>query len=80
LFCAGSVNDIDASGVDALQSLLETLQGQGIELYLSAVKKQVWDVLEKAGMIETIGRDRLFATDREAVLRLGAEVQLASSR
>jgi SulP family sulfate permease len=70
LFCAGSVNDIDASGVDALESLHVTLQGEGIELYLSAIKKQVWDVLDKAGMIETLGREHLFATDREAVLKL----------
>jgi SulP family sulfate permease len=53
-----------------LESLHVTLQGEGIELYLSAIKKQVWDVLDKAGMIETLGREHLIATDREAVLKL----------
>jgi hypothetical protein len=36
-------------------------------LYVSAIKKQVWDVLDKAGMIGMLGSDRIFATDREAV-------------
>jgi SulP family sulfate permease len=70
LFCTGSVNDIDASGVDALSSLHVTLQGEGIELYLSAIKKQVWDVLDKAGMIAAVGSDHIFSTDREAVSKL----------
>jgi SulP family sulfate permease len=72
VFCAGSVNDIDASGVDSLESLHLTLRGEGIELYLSAIKKQVWDVLDKAGIIKALGSDRIFATDREAVLKVGA--------
>jgi SulP family sulfate permease len=72
LFCAGSVNDIDATGVDTLESLQITLRGQGIELYLSAIKKQVWDVLERGGLIETVGRGHIFATDSEAILVLRA--------
>lgn len=72
LFCTGSVNDIDATGIDMLQSLQTTLQGDGVELYLSAIKKQVWDVLDRAGMIERLGDGHIFATDREAVLKLEA--------
>lgn len=71
LLCAGSVNDIDVTGIDMLQSLQATLQGDGVELYLSAIKKQVWDVLDRAGMIERLGDGHIFATDREAVLKLG---------
>ncbi len=70
LFCAGSVNDIDASGIDTLGALQITLQSEGITLYLSAVKKQVWDVLDKAGMIETLNIDHLFSTDRDAILAI----------
>jgi SulP family sulfate permease len=68
LLCAGGINDIDATGIDILESLRTTLQSEGIELYLSAVKKQVWDVLDIAGMIGTLGSDHIFATDRQAVL------------
>lgn len=70
LVCASGINDIDASGVDMLESLHRVLQAEGLELYLSGVKKQVGDVLERAGFIDHVGRDRVFATDRAAAAAL----------
>lgn len=70
LICAGSVNDIDASGVETLESLRTVLNVDGIDLYICAVKKQVWDVLERAAFIRSLGADRIFSTDREAVSAL----------
>jgi len=70
LLCAGAINDIDASGAETLESLLVGLRQRGLELKLSNVKKQVWDVLERAGMIAAVGRDNIFATDRQAVAAL----------
>lgn len=67
LLCAGAINDIDASGVETLESLLAGLRQRGLELKLSNVKKQVWDVLERAHVIEAVGRGNIFATDRQAV-------------
>ncbi|MNR79329.1 putative sulfate transporter [compost metagenome] len=70
LLCVGSVNDIDATGVDTLESLQMTLEGLGIELYVSAIKKQVWDVLDDAGWIKALGNERIFMTDHEAILAM----------
>ncbi|KRB87391.1 SulP family inorganic anion transporter [Noviherbaspirillum sp. Root189] len=67
LLGASGINDIDASGVEMLESLEQTLRGQGVELYLSNVKKQVWDVLDRASLIQAIGTERIFATDTEAI-------------
>jgi SulP family sulfate permease len=76
LFCAGSVNDIDASGAETLDALRLALKSEGIELYISAVKKQVWDVLDKACFIEALGASHFFTTDNEAIAALrGAAVQ-----
>jgi SulP family sulfate permease len=72
LFCAGSTNDIDASGLDTLESLLVTLKAEGIDLYLSGVKKQVWDVLVAGKANDKLGSDHVFATDSEAVRMLTA--------
>lgn len=74
LFCAGSVNDIDSTGVDTLESIWLSLNSQGIELQLSAVKKQVYDVLDRAGLVDKIGRSQIFATDRDAVSAAGARL------
>ena len=80
LLCAGSINDIDASGVEALESILATLREEGVEFHLSAVKKQVWEVLERAGFLALVGQQRIFATDREAIqaLRSGVPAEAAA--
>jgi SulP family sulfate permease len=72
LFSAGSINDIDASGLDTLESLLASLHADGIDLYMSGVKKQVWDVLLAAGTTDRLRSDHVFATDSEAVRMLTA--------
>lgn len=71
LLCAGSFNDIDASGAETLEALRLTLQGRGIDLYISAIKKQVWDVLDKAGMLGAMPDSHIFATDAEAISVIG---------
>jgi SulP family sulfate permease len=73
LFSAGSINDIDASGLDTLESLLGVLQAENIELYMSGVKKQVWDVLLAGGLTDRLGSEHVFPTDSEAVQVLSAE-------
>jgi SulP family sulfate permease len=72
LLSASGINDIDASGVDVLEALALNLQAQNVELNLAAVKKQVWEVMERAGLIALIGEQHLFATDREAVQALAS--------
>ena len=72
LVCSG-INDIDASGVEALESMHKSLRGDGVNFYFSNVKKQVYEVLEKSGFIAVIGSERLFATDRQAVDALAAQ-------
>lgn len=72
LLCVGSVNDIDATGVDTLESLQITLKSMGVDLYVSAIKKQVWDVLEGAGWLEGLSAEHIFMTDREAIAALAA--------
>lgn len=67
VLCANGINDIDATGTETLESLHRNLQGAGIDFYASAVKKQVWDVLERAGFIGALGDDHYFATDIQAI-------------
>jgi SulP family sulfate permease len=82
LLCANGINNIDASGVDAIESLYTTLRSEGITLHVSAVKKQVWDVLERAGAVDLLGRQCFYATDRLAISALrqaGPSVAAAES-
>ena len=70
LFCAGSVNDIDASGIDMLIALQHALKRDGIDLYMCAVKKQVWEVMARSPLVDAIGIERVFATDKQAMRAL----------
>lgn len=70
LLCASGINDIDTTGTDALAQLHATLQAEGRTLHLCAVKKQVTEMLEKTGLIEALGPERIFPTDSAAVAAL----------
>ncbi|MES2535509.1 MAG: SulP family inorganic anion transporter [Pseudomonadota bacterium] len=70
MLCASSINDIDVSGVEILEALHRTLQEKGMVLYVTAIKKQVWDVLDRAGLIKMLGSEHLFATDAEAIQKM----------
>lgn len=75
LLCAGAINSVDATGVDCLQNLQTQLAGAGVELYVSNIKKQVWDVLDAAGLLASLPPDHIFQTDRQAVTALTAVAQ-----
>lgn len=80
LLCTSGVNDIDATGTEMMESLRQTLKGEGIDLYMSNVKKQVWDVLDRAGFISAIGKAHIFATDSQAIAALRAQTDKDQSR
>jgi SulP family sulfate permease len=67
---ASGINHLDASGIEMIESFHWNLRGQGIELYFTAVKKQVWDVLDRAGLIQAIGPTHFFGTEWEAIQAL----------
>lgn len=67
LLCCSGINDIDSTGTDCLERLLSTLRSDGIDAYVSAVKIQVWQMLERADLVALLGRDHVFATDAAAI-------------
>lgn len=67
--CNG-INALDASGVEMLANLSSRLSNNGITLSLSGIKKQVYEVMERTGLIDKIGAVNIYGTDREACDRL----------
>jgi len=67
LLCASPVNEIDSTGIDILRQLHDELSQSGKRLYLSGVKKQVRDVMARAGLLRTLGENALFANNRDAI-------------
>jgi SulP family sulfate permease len=80
LLCAGSINDLDATGAESLEGLRQSLQAEGIDLFVSAPKKQVWDVLTKSGFIAALGPENFFTTDSDAIESLIAATDSENNR
>jgi sulfate permease, SulP family len=66
-----AINFIDASAAETLQSLTEKLSVAGVELHLAEIKGPVMDRLERAHLVELIGRERIHLSTHAALRSLG---------
>ena len=67
LLIGSGINFIDVAGAELLALEAEAQRAAGGALYLCNLKPTVVDVLERAGLVDRIGRDRIFATKEEAI-------------
>lgn len=61
------INRIDSSAAHALSEVIDDFAVRDIELYVAGMKGPVRDILEKAGVVDRIGRDRFFHEVHDAV-------------
>ncbi len=69
LICS-AINFIDASALETLEGLIVDLQSAGVQLYLAKVKGPVFDRLQTIGLIDKLGRDRVFMSTHQAMQHL----------
>jgi SulP family sulfate permease len=50
-----------------VRHLVERLRSGGIEMVFCGLKKQVLDVIERTGLAELIGRDRIYPHEDQAL-------------
>ena len=62
-----STNIIDLEGSEAILMVVKELQSVDIELHLVRIKQEILEILEKDGVIDAVGRDRLRDYVHEAV-------------
>lgn len=63
---------IDASGLELLESLVESLESAGITLHISEVKGPVMDQLKQTHFIQRLGEEQIHLSTELAAQRLGA--------
>ncbi len=68
LVVGSAINEIDASGEEKVREVAERLQQRGVKLMFSGLKHQVRRLLERAGVVELLGREAFFP-DKETALR-----------
>ena len=64
---AGSINDIDSSGEEALSLTVDRVRSAGIDLSLSGVNRSVMKVLRQTHLIIKIGEDHIYPTIENAI-------------
>jgi len=67
IISAGSINDIDASGEEALSLTVERVRSAGIDISLSGVNRSVLQVLKRTHLLAKIGDDHIYPTIEKAI-------------
>lgn len=67
LIVGDGMNFIDMSGADLLVNEVKRWREAGGDIYFCKLKDQVSSFLERGDFLETIGKDHIFATKREAI-------------
>ncbi|HRH80916.1 MAG TPA: SulP family inorganic anion transporter [Thiobacillaceae bacterium] len=70
LLIGSGINEIDVSGEEKLTDLARRLEQGGVKLYLSGLKKQVLEVLERAEIHKTLPPERIFRSKEQALKTL----------
>ncbi len=71
---AESINYVDATAIDVLKEYVEDLEKKGIKLHFVNLKTPVRNALERAGLFEKIGEDRILPSKGTAVSKLFASI------
>lgn len=59
---------LDTTGISAIENLIERLEKEGRRVYLSGLTDPVRSYLERAGVIQHLGEDRVFWSAYEAIM------------
>ena len=74
LLDASGINDMDASGEEALAQVVNRLRSAGLGFAMCGIKGQVMAVMERTGLLDKIGKDNLFPDTEAAVKFIVATV------
>jgi len=67
LIASKGINDIDASGEDALSILIDTVRSSGREISFCGLKEEVLAVMERTHLIDKLGRENIYVNTRGAL-------------
>ena len=67
IIVSNGINDIDATGEEALSLLVDRVRSAGIDVSLSGVNENVMQVLKRTHFPEKIGEEHIFPTMERAI-------------
>jgi SulP family sulfate permease len=69
---AKGINDMDASGEEALSLVVDRCRSRGVDISLAGVNDTVMAILTRSGLLDKIGRDRIYANMEKALCTVHA--------
>lgn len=67
---SSGINDVDASGEDALSILIDTVRGSGREISFCGLKERVLDVITRTNLIQKIGEENIYSESGTALYHI----------
>ena len=67
LIVFNGINDMDASGEEALSLIIDRCRAAGVDISLSGVNESVMAVFKRTHLLERIGRDHIYPTTEKAI-------------
>ena len=67
IIVANGINDMDASGEEALSLIVDRVRSAGLDLSLCGVNEAVMAVLERTHLLEKVGKDHVYPTMETAI-------------
>ncbi len=67
LIASKGINDIDASGEDAISILIDTVRSSGLEISFCGLKEEVLAVMERTHLTDKLGRENIYPDSRAAL-------------
>lgn len=67
LVVGNGINQLDATGEEAIRGIHERLHAVGVTLVFSGLKKQVLDVMRNTGLYDEIGEQYIFPSEEHAL-------------
>ena len=67
IIVANGINDMDASGEEALSLIVDRVRASGVDISLCGVNEAVMAVLERTHLLEKIGEDHVYPTMENAI-------------
>ena len=73
IIAANGINDMDASGEEALSLIIEILRSSGLGISFSGINETVMAVLKRTHLFEEIGKENIHPTMEKAILAVHYE-------
>ncbi len=70
IIASNGINDIDASGEEALSLVIDQVRSSGRDISFSGINESVMAVLKRTHLLERIGHDHIFPTMEKAIMTI----------